>query len=279
MTMDNTSSTTIYDSSKQVSPAIEELREIFRYRNLVSQMVRRDILTRYKRSVLGVAWTMLNPLGTAVILVLVFSNVFGIASPGYPIYVLSGIIAWNFFSQTTNAAMVNLVWGGDLLRRIYIPRTIFAISSVGTGLVNLCLSLVPLLFFVIIFKIPITPALLFLPVPILFLAMFSLGIGLLLSSIAIYYSDVAEMYQILLMAWFYLSPINYTDALLPDKILALIKIFNPMYYLINLFRIPILNGAIPEISFILISGAWAIVSIIIGWFVFTKRADEFAYRV
>jgi len=149
--MDNTPSTTIYDSSKQVSPALEELREIFRYRNLVSQMVRRDILTRYKRSVLGVAWTMLNPLGTAIILVLVFSNVFGISSPGYPIYVLSGIIAWNFFSQTTNAAMVNLVWGGDLLRRIYIPRTIFAVSSVGTGLVNLCLSLVPLLLFVIIF--------------------------------------------------------------------------------------------------------------------------------
>jgi len=277
--MDNTPSTTIYDSSKQVSPALEELREIFRYRNLVSQMVRRDILTRYKRSVLGVAWTMLNPLGTAIILVLVFSNVFGISSPGYPIYVLSGIIAWNFFSQTTNAAMVNLVWGGDLLRRIYIPRTIFAVSSVGTGLVNLCLSLVPLLLFVIIFKIPITPALFFLPIPILFLAMFSLGIGLFISSIAIYYSDIAEMYQIFLMAWFYLSPIIYTDELLPEKILALIKIFNPMYYLINLFRIPILYGTIPELSVILISGAWAIVSIVVGWFVFTKRADEFSYRV
>lgn len=279
MTMDKTSPATLYDSSKQGSPAIDELREIFRYRNLVSQMVRRDILTRYKRSLLGVAWTMLNPLGTAIILVLVFSNVFGVSSQGYPIYVLSGIIGWNFFSQTTNAAMVNLVWGGDLLRRIYIPRTIFAVSSVGTGLVNLLLSLVPLLFFVILFKIPITPALLFLPVPILFLAMFSLGIGLFLSSIAIYYSDVAEMYQILLMAWFYLSPIIWTDELIPESILNLIRIFNPMYYLINLFRIPILNGTIPDISFILISGTWALVSIVIGWYVFTKRADEFSYRV
>ena len=279
MTMDNTSPATLYDSSKQVSPAVDELREIFRYRNLVSQMVRRDILTRYKRSLLGVAWTMLNPLGTAIILVLVFSNVFGVSSQGYPIYVLSGIIGWNFFSQTTNAAMVNLVWGGDLLRRIYIPRTIFAVSSVGTGLVNLLLSLVPLLFFVILFKIPITPALLFLPVPILFLAMFSLGIGLFLSSIAIYYSDIAEMYQILLMAWFYLSPIIWTDELIPQTILDLIRIFNPMYYLINLFRIPILEGTIPAISFILISGTWALVSIVIGWYVFTKRADEFSYRV
>lgn len=277
--MDNTQSNIIYDSSKQISPAVEELREIFKYRNLVSQMVRRDILTRYKRSALGVAWTMLNPLGTAVILVLVFSNVFGVTSPGYPIYVLSGLIAWNFFSQTTNAAMVNLVWGGDLLRRIYIPRTTFAVSAIGTGLVNICLSLLPLFIFVLIFKIPVTPAVFFLPVSILFLAMFSLGIGLFLSSIAIYYSDIAEMYQIILMAWFYLSPIIYTDELLPESVLTLIRILNPMWYLINNFRIPILAGKLPDISIILISGAWATVSILIGWFVFTKRSDEFSYRV
>ena len=122
--MDKTERSSVYDSSKQVSPELEELREIIRYRNLVNQMVRRDLLTRYKRSVLGVAWTMLNPLGTAIVLTVVFSSVFGGADKGYPVYVLSGLIAWNFFSQTTNAAIVNLVWGGGLLNRIYIPRTV-----------------------------------------------------------------------------------------------------------------------------------------------------------
>ena len=175
--------------------------------------------------------------------------------------------------------MVNLVWGGDLLRRIYIPRTIFAVSSIGTGLVNLALALVPLLAIVIVLGIPLTPALLFLPVSIICLALFSLGIGLFLSSLAIYFTDVAEMYQIILMAWFYLSPIIYTDELLPERLLALVKIFNPMYQLINMFRTPILLGQIPEISEILISGAWALVSILIGWMVFTRRADEFSYRV
>ena len=277
--MEKTDITPVYDSSKRASPALDELKEIIKYRNLVTQMVRRDIVTRYKRSFLGIAWTMLNPLGMSIILVVVFSNVFGVTVPGYPIYILSGFISWNFFSQTSNASMVNLVWGGDLLRRIYIPRTIFAVSSIGTGLVNLGLALVPVLAIVIVLGFPLTPALLFLPVPILFLALFSLGVGLFLSSLAIYFSDVAEMYQIFLLAWFYLSPVIYTDDLLPDQLLSLIKIFNPMYHLINLFRTPILLGQIPALSEILISGAWALVSILIGWVIFTRRADEFSYRI
>ena len=120
------------------------------------------------------------------------------------------------------------------------------------------------------------PALLFLPVSILMLALFSLGVGLFLSSLAIYFSDVAEMYQIILMAWFYLSPIIYTDELLPDRLLGLIKIFNPMYHLINLFRTPILSGQIPSSPEILVSCAWALGSVFIGWIVFARRADEFS---
>jgi ABC-type polysaccharide/polyol phosphate export permease len=242
-------------------------------------MVRRDILTRYKRSVLGVAWTMLNPLGISIVLAVVFSSVFGGADKSYPVYVLSGLIAWNFFSQTTNAAIVNLVWGGGLLNRIYIPRTVFAVSAIGTGLVNLLLSLVPLIIVMLFFNIPLTPSLLILPIPILFLAMFSLGLGLFISSLAIYYSDVAEMYQIVLMAWFYLSPVIFTDDFLPPQVLAVIKIVNPMYHLINLFRAPIYEGRIPDLTEFLVSGLWAVTALLIGWIVFSRRADEFAYRV
>ncbi len=277
--MEKTARSPIYDSSKQVSPELEELREIFRYRNLVNQMVRRDLLTRYKRSVLGVAWTMLNPLGTSIVLTIVFSSVFGGADKGYPVYVLSGLIAWNFFSQTTNAAIVNLVWGGGLLNRIYIPRTVFGVSAVGTGLVNLLLSLVPLIIIMLVLSIPLAPSMLILPIPILFLAMFSLGVGLFISSLAIYYSDVAEMYQIVLMAWFYLSPVIFKDDFMPARVLTVIKLVNPMYHLINLFRTPIYEGRIPDLSEFLVSGLWAITALIIGWVVFSRRADEFAYHV
>lgn len=269
----------VYDSAKIGSPGLNEIREIIRYRNLVFQMVRRDILTRYKRSVLGVAWTMLNPLGTTIVLTIVFSTVFGSTDKGYPVYILSGLIAWNFFAQTTNASIVNLVWGGGLLNRIYLPKTVFGVSSIGTGLVNLLLSLVPLLAIMLVIGLTISPTMLLLPVPILFLTMFSLGVGLLVSSLAIYYTDVAEMYQIILMAWFYLSPIIYTDNFLPPQLLYWIKLLNPMYSMINLFRIPIYPGEIPDSSIFLISAGWAVASLVVGWFVFTHRADEFAYRV
>jgi ABC-type polysaccharide/polyol phosphate export permease len=268
----------IYDSSRQGSPELEELREIHRYRDLVIQIVRRDILTRYKRSVLGVAWTMLNPLGTMIVLTIVFSQAFG-TEYRYAAYVLSGLVAWNFFQQTTLAATSHLVWGGTLLKRIYIPRTIFAFSALGTGLFNLVLSLIPLLLVMLITGVSIGPTILFLPVPVLFLGMFSLGVGLLVSGLAVFYTDVAEMYQVILTAWMYLTPIIYPEEIIPEQFRVLIAIFNPMYHLVRLFRAPLYYGEIPAIQETLITGVLALLTLIIGWIVFTRRSDEFAYRI
>jgi ABC-2 type transport system permease protein len=267
----------VYDSSKRGMTALEELREIFKYRNLLYQMVRRDVVTRYKRSILGIAWTMLNPLGTTLVLAIVFSQVFG-GDEQYAVYVLSGLMPWTFFSQTTSACIVGLLWGGSLIHRIYMPRTVFAVSAIGTGLVNLCLSLVPLLGLMFITGVKLTWSALLLPVPILFLAMFSLGVGLFLSSIAIRFADVAEMYQIILTAWFYLSPIIYKPEFLPEQFAWLIKL-NPMFYLINFFRAFIYEGRFPSLEEYLLTGGIAAVSLFFGWMFFSFRADEFAYRV
>jgi len=274
--MNKISTVPIYDSAQRVSPALEEFKALFQYNNLVMQMVRRDILTRYKRSILGVAWTMLNPLGTTLVLAFVFSSVFG--TENYAAYVLSGLISWTFFAQTTNACIVNLVWGGSLLRRIYVPRTVFAVSSIGTGLVNFILSLVPLLLVILVFGIPLTLNALLLPIPMLFLAMFALGVGLIVSNLAIFFADVAEMYAIVLTAWMYLSPVIYTIEALPPQYLQLLKL-NPMYHLINLFRAVIYEGRLPTLQEFLISGGIALTTLLIGWLVFTRNSDEFAYRV
>lgn len=269
----------VYDSAERRSPGLDEVREVLRYRDLILQLVRRDILTRYKRSLLGVAWTMLNPLGMMIVLALVFSNVFGGGQKGYAAYVLSGLMAWNFFAQTTNAAIVNLVWGGSLLRRIYIPPTSFAISAVGTGLVNLMLSLVPLVLVMLVTGVPFRWTVILLPFPVVFLAMFSLGLGLFISAIAIYFSDVAEMYQIILTAWMYLSPVIYTESLLPEKYKFWITHLNPLYFLIRLFRAAIYDGRLPFLSEWVVSALVSIGMLIIGWVVFCHRADEFSYRV
>jgi ABC-type polysaccharide/polyol phosphate export permease len=277
--MENVNQVPIYDSAKHRSTALEELQAIWKYRHLVVQFTRRDILTRYKRSVLGVAWTMLNPLGTMLILTIVFSTAFGQSQPGYAVYVLTGLLAWNFFSQSTNAAIVHLVWGGGLLKRIYLPRTVFAVSAIGVALVNITLSFVPLILVMLVVGTPIQWTILFTPIPVLFLAMFSLGLGLFISTVAIYYTDVAEMYQILLTAWFYLTPIIYTPEILPERYRLLIVYLNPMYHLITLFREPIYLGKIPGMGEILICALISLVSLLVGWMAFTSKADEFAYRV
>ncbi len=266
-----------YDSAIHKIPALEEIREVSRYKYLLMQLTRRDILARYKRSVLGVAWTMINPLGTMIILSIVFSQLFSEVK-SYPAYVLTGLLAWTFFSQSTNAAMSGLVWGGSLIQRIYIPRTAFGVSAIGTALVNLLLSIVPLLIVMLVTRTGIFVSIVFLPISILFLACFALGIGLILSTMAVYFPDVAEMYQIILLAWMYLTPVIYPENVLPAN-LHIIFTLNPMYYLVRLFRIPLIDGRFPAITEILPAAACGIIVLIIGWIFFTAKSDEFAYRI
>ncbi|MEL7645146.1 MAG: ABC transporter permease [Anaerolineaceae bacterium] len=267
----------IYDSAAHALPALSELRELRHYRFLLFQLIRRDLVARYKRSILGVAWTMLNPLGTMLIMTFVFSNLFN-SVESYPVYILSGLIVWNFFSQGTNAAMVGLIWGGSLMQRIYLPRTIFGVSAIGTALVNLLIALIPLTLVMLITGTPIPLTVLFLPVSILLLTAFTLGFGLMLSALAIYFPDVAEMYQILLTAWMYLTPIIYPEEIIPERFLGLYRL-NPMYWMVKLFRLPIYYGRIPTFAEILPALAWAIGFLIIGWFFFTSKSDEYAYRI
>ncbi|MFZ3070262.1 MAG: ABC transporter permease [Anaerolineaceae bacterium] len=267
----------VYDSAKHVSLALSELHELKRYRYLLAQLVRRDLVARYKRSALGVAWTMLNPLGTMIILSLVFSHLFN-QIPSYPVYILSGLLAWNFFSQGTNAAMSGLVWGGSLMQRIYLPRTIFGVSAIGTALVNLVISIVPLLLVMLFTRTPIPWTMAFLPVSILLLTFFALGFGLTLSALAIYFPDVSEMYQILLTAWMYLTPIIYPETIIPEKWLPLYRI-NPMYSMVKMFRLPIYEGRIPTFQELLPALLWAVGTLVFGWLFFTSKSDEYAYRV
>lgn len=268
----------VYDSANNRVSAIAELKELSKYRYLLGQLVRRDILTRYKRSVLGVAWTMLNPLGTMLILTFVFSNFFKSAVPHYPVYILSGLLVWNFFSQATNAAISGLVWGGSLLKRIYIPSTAFGVSAIGTALVNLVISVVPLVIVMLVDRAPFYWSLLFLPVSIVILTAFTLGFGLLISSLAVFFPDVGEMYQVVLTAWMYLTPIIYPETLIPPKYLPFFRI-NPMYWMIKLFRLPIFEGLIPSWQEILPALGWGVGMLVFGWLYFTSKSEEYAYRV
>ncbi len=266
-----------YDSAKRGPVAVEELRGIWQYRDLIFQLVRRDVVARYKRSVLGIAWTMIQPLGMMLILTIVFSQLFHQVE-GYPIYVLSGIIAWTFFSQTTLAAVRQMVWGEPLLRRIYLPRTAFCISAIGTGLVNLVLSFVPLLLIAILLGKNLQLSILFIPVSMLMLAAFSLGVSLLLSTWALSFPDVVEMYQVVLTAWIYLTPVFYPRAIITDPRIQTMLSFNPMLYIVEVFRAPIYEGHLPNPHTLIIASAVSLVTLAAGWLAFAAKADRFTYQ-
>jgi ABC-type polysaccharide/polyol phosphate export permease len=267
----------IYDSARRPPPAVEELVQLWRYRELVAQLVARNIRARYKRSVLGVVWTMLNPLLMMVVLSLVFSGLFGLSVPDYSTYLLAGLLFWQFFSQATIASTSEIVWGASILKRIYVPRTVFAVAAVGNGIVNLSLSLLPLALIMIAVGVPIGAAALITPLSIILAAMFTLGVALFVSSLAVYFADFAEIHQIALTAWLYLTPIIYPLSIIPERRRWLFEL-NPVYHLVEVFRAPIHQGALPSAATLVAAAGISSLTLVLGWLFFTRSADEIAYR-
>lgn len=266
----------INNQAKKRNTLIHEIRSLVKYRFLIGELVLRNIKTRYKRSLLGVAWTMVNPLLTMLVMTIVFSQLFAFDIPRYPVYLLAGLLLWNFFSETTVSATRNLIWSSTLLKRIYIPKSLFATAAVGTGLVNLLIALIPLGIILLITGTRVGAALFFLPIALILISLFSFGVGLAVSAQAVFFADVVDMYQILLVAWMYLTPIFYPLSILPDKFQWIIFI-NPVYYLLECFRVPIYLNSIPEPKILLGAVLSAGAALLIGGFLFTRKSDDFAY--
>jgi ABC-type polysaccharide/polyol phosphate export permease len=265
-----------YDSSHQQLRIFSELHALFKYRHLISELISRNIKSRYKRSILGVAWTMINPLLTMLVLYIVFSQLFAHSIPRYAVYLLSGLLLWSFFAQSTVAAIRDLVWSGGLLQRIAIPRSLFALAAVGTGLINLLLALIPLAIVAFISGSKLSWALFFLPVSLMLAAIFSLGVGLGLSSMAVFFTDIVDMYQIILLAWMYLTPILYPIEILPEQFRGFL-IANPMYYILECFRMPIYLGVLPSIDILIKATLAATLSLFLGSWLFVRKYNDFAY--
>ena len=257
---------------------LEELLELVRYRDLLGLLISNHIKTRYRRSALGVIWTLLNPLLTMSVMTIAFENLFQTTLKNYPVYILAGLLFWNFFAQSINAAMNSMVWGSSLLKRVYVPRTIFAVAIIGHSLVNLGLGLIPLIVIMLLVAQPFSLALLFLPVAVILTVMFVLGLALFFSTLAVFFTDVVDMFQVALTAWFYLTPVMYPAKILPDFYYQYLYL-NPAYSLLSLFRDPIYFGQLPEFNTLLAAVIFACLSLIVGWWFFTRKADEFAYRL
>ncbi len=276
--MINKNPANVYDSSKRPHPLLEELFDLIKYRELIYQFVSRSVKTRYKRSALGVVWTLLNPLLTMIVLTIVFSNLFRFQIENFPIYILSGQVIWLFFSNVTSIAMGEMVWSGDLLKRIYVPKSVFVVSAVGTALVNIGFSLIPLLIIAMILGVRVNLSLLFWPLSIFLLSIFSMGIGLLLSTASVYFADMLPVYDVILTIWLYATPIIYPLEIIPEKWIWLFKL-NPLYYLVEVFRIPLLLGTTPSLQIWFPATIFSFAALIIGGFVFTSKSRDYAYHV
>jgi ABC-type polysaccharide/polyol phosphate export permease len=268
----------VYDSGARPSRLFEEFRGLLRRRDLLILLMQRNVKTRYQRSFLGVAWSLMNPLLNTAVLTFALSTVFRGAVPAYAPYVLAGLICWTFLSQTTTYSVSMLVWGASLLHRVPLPRSVFAVAAVGTGLLNLGLSLLPLVVLMIVLGLSLHLAWGFLPVAIALLALFVLGLALFVSAVAVFFTDAVEIYQALLQAWFFLTPVIYPREAVPAGYAVYLNL-NPMTHLIDLFRIPILTGAMPGAGTIAAAAVSSITMFLVGSWLFARRADQFLYHV
>lgn len=266
----------VYDSAHRAPRWIEEAVQLWRYRGLVHELVIRDIKVRYKRSVLGILWTMLAPLLNMIALTLVFSSILKTAIANYPVYFMTGSIFWAFFAQTTTSAALQTTASNELAKRMFVPRSVFIASAVGGGLVNLVLSLVPLILIIVVTGYPFHPTWAFLPISIFITTLFTAGVSLLLFTITSRFADVREMYTVLVQTWFFLTPIVYEPSIVPYRYRVLLSL-NPMYHLIQVFRKPIYEGVLPGPA--LLAGAFglSVAVLVTGWVYFCHRADRMAY--
>ncbi len=254
------------------------MRDLFLHRDLIWHLVQRDLRVRYRRSTLGLLWTMLQPLLMMLILHVVFSHAFRVELYSYPVYALAGILFWNFFSQSIVASMNSLRGNAAILSKLPVPKAAFPVATVISGVVNLALAMVPLLAILIVTGHPLSWALLFLPVSILLAGLFTLGAGLLLSPLAVFFSDVVELVTVMLTLCMYLTPIFYPMSIVPDQFRWLVR-FNPIRSILEVFRDPIYFGKIPPPQHLAVCAVVALVALAIGALAFRRSSDRIPFYI
>lgn len=254
------------------------LQNFIKYKYLFNQLVVRDIKLKYRRSFLGIIWSLINPLMMMIVLTIVFSTLFRRNIPNFPVYLLSGKLLFDFFSQSTKASMKSIRSNTGLLKKIYIPKYLFPLSAVFSTYITFLISLIVLILVMIVTNVQININILFGFLPLLYILIFAVGSGLILSTISVFFRDIEHLYEVILLAWMYLTPLFYPAEIVPQKFQILLKI-NPLYYMITMFREAILYGRMPSIEYNLISILIAIITLIIGLIGFYKKQDHFILYV
>jgi len=254
------------------------LWELLKNRELIWTLALKELRVRYKRSALGFLWALLNPLLMMGILAVVFSTVMRIAVDRYAIFVLSTLLPWTFFSQSLAYSVESLVGNGDLLKKVRIAKLVFPAAAVLSNIINFLLSMIPLLLLLAIFRFPLHWTWVYLPVAMLSLILFTMGCSFFFSIANVFFRDMSHIIQVVLSAWFYVSPVIYSLDFLPERYHFYFRL-NPMLYLLNGFRLAIYYGQLPTWQSMSMSFGCGLGSILIGYAVFRRYQEVLVYYV
>lgn len=247
------------------------------YKELLSELTKREIKARYKQSVLGYAWVILNPFFQMLVMAFVFSKILRITNLGVPyaLFLYVGLLPWNLFAASIGSGMNSLVGNGSLLTKIYFPREIFVVSTILAKIVDFLLASLVLIVFFIYFHQPITLNILWV-IPIFFIQqLFTYGLSLILSALNLFYRDIQYLFGLILLIWMYLTPVIYPTEMFPPQYQWIFKL-NPMAVLINAYRQVMLGGGMPNLTSLGIALLLSIIMVVGGYQVFKRLEGLFA---
>lgn len=247
------------------------------YKDLFWQLTFREIKARYKQSVLGYAWAILVPLLNLLVLSIVFSYVFKVPTGNipYPIFLFVALVPWMFLTNAISAATGSVMANSSLITKVRLPREILPTAAVFAKLIDLILTALVLLIFLLIYQIKFEPSIIFVPIIFLVQLLLVLGFSLILSATNVFFRDIENVLGIFLTIWMYLTPVIYSASLIPEN-LKLLFYINPMTGVINAYRDTILYGKFPDWHSFLYSALFSIILFFTGLIYFRKRAKYFA---
>lgn len=252
-----------------------------RFMPLLKNLVSKDFKIKYRRSVLGVAWSVLNPLFTMLVLTVVFRVILRIdVGVDFATYYIVGASLWNFFSEATSTSISSILTAGALIRKVYIPKYIFPLEKCVFSLVNFAFSLVAVLAVMLIRGVYPTWTTLLFPIPVLYCFVFACGLSLFLSAVTVYFRDVQHLYSVLLTMWIYLTPILYSMDTLEKlgsnmQFIKYVVSLNPLTQYVNYFRSVVMMGQLPSLQDNLICMAMSLIALGFGTLVFKKAEGKF----
>ena len=250
------------------------IRNFVKFQPLLSELVARDIKIKYRRSVLGVLWTLLNPLCMMIILSIVFSSLFKFDVENFPLYVLSGQVIFNFFNDSTTSSMSAIISSASLIKKVYVPKYLFVLSRVMSSFINLMASFTALLLVMVATRAELHWTVFLSVIPLAMVVLFSFGVGMFLAAITVRFRDVIHLYSVFTTGLLYLTPVIYPMAALPDVVKTIVMI-NPLTNYLLMFRDVMFNNTLPSVFSVLLGIAEAALALALGLYVFYKNQDEF----